>query len=71
MSAKLTQSRVGVANCLQKTYASVMGEYDKHGNYQNSPKDKFWLFVIIAVVLVTAFIAGSDGGGYSIPSNEP
>jgi hypothetical protein len=48
-----------------------MGEYDKHGNYQNSSKDKFWIFVIIAVVLVTAFIAGSDGGGYSIPSNEP
>jgi uncharacterized membrane protein YhaH (DUF805 family) len=48
-----------------------MGEYDEDGNYQNSGRDKFWIFVIIAVIIVTAMIAGADGGGYSIPSNEP
>ena len=48
-----------------------MGEYDKDGNYRNSGRDKFWILVIVAVIIITAFIAGADGGGYSIPTNEP
>jgi hypothetical protein len=48
-----------------------MGEYDKDGNYRNSGKDKWIIFIVILVIFVTAMIAGQDGGGYSIPSNEP
>ena len=48
-----------------------MGYYDKYGNRQNSGKDKFWIFIIIAVIVISAIVAGADGGGYSIPSNEP
>ncbi len=48
-----------------------MGEYDKHGNHHFSGKEKFWIFIIILVIVVSAMVAGSDGGGYSIPSNEP
>lgn len=48
-----------------------MGSYDDKGEYHNSGKDKFWILIIVLVIAVTAFIAGADGGGYSIPSNEP
>jgi hypothetical protein len=48
-----------------------MGDYDKDGNYRNSGKDKWIISAVILVILVTAMIAGQDGGGYSIPSNEP
>ena len=55
----------------KKTTLMVMGHYDEKGNRHNSGKDKIWILVIVIVIAVSAFIAGGDGGGYSIPSNEP
>ena len=55
----------------KKTTLAVMGYYDEKGNRHNSGKDKIWIIVIVIVIAVSAFIAGGDGGGYVIPSNEP
>ena len=60
-----------VFSTLKRTYPLSMGDYDKDGNYRNSGKDKWIISAVILVILVTAMIAGQDGGGYSIPSNEP
>jgi hypothetical protein len=45
--------------------------YDKYGNHSFTPREKWLIFIIVIVVIGSAIYAGSDGGGYVIPSNEP
>jgi hypothetical protein len=45
--------------------------YDKDGNNNFSRSEKILTFIIVVIVIGSAMYAGSKGGGYEIPSNEP
>lgn len=45
--------------------------YDKYGNNHFSKGEKVLIFIIVVIVIGSAMYAGSKGGGFEIPSNEP
>jgi cell division protein FtsL len=45
--------------------------YDKDGNDKFSKSEKVLTFIFVVIVIGSAMYAGSKGGGFEIPSNEP